>query len=132
MGYWVYWKQLPFTDITYNNVFKIVPTVVNVKFRSEPWGFVVGDDENESLAIERHPTQLTGTKTSRLPYTKDVMKTLIVMAEFGVAQNLDHDDSDMTWFLEALDEVHAVRPLLSYEMQKTYFRNLNNSKKDVV
>lgn len=124
MGYCVHWEQMPFTDISYHNVFKVVLAVVQVKFRSEPWGFVVGDDENNSLAIERYPTQITGTKTDRLPYTKDVMKTLIVMAEFGVAKNLDHDDNNMTWFLEALDEVHAVRPLVSYEMQKTYFKNL--------
>jgi hypothetical protein len=60
-------------------------------------------------------------KTNYLPYTKDVMKTLIVMVEYGAASNLNHDDSDMTWYLDALEEVHAVQPLASYAMQKEYF-----------
>ena len=49
------------------------------------------------------------------------MKTLILMVEYGVAEDLAHDDTDMSWFLEALEEVHAIHYLVSYESQKAYF-----------
>jgi hypothetical protein len=121
MGYTVSWLQLPFSVFTYEAVLKVDPMVVGVKFHVKPWGFVVGDTIDDSVAIERVPTQMTFVKTNRMPYTRDVMKTLIVMVEFGAAQDLNHDDSDMTEFLVALDEVHAKRPLATYEAQKDYF-----------
>jgi hypothetical protein len=49
------------------------------------------------------------------------MKALILMVEFGAAQNLGHDDHIMTLYLEALDEVHTKYPLVSYDLQKAYF-----------
>ena len=125
MGYTLSWSQLPFTRFTYVAVVKVL-TEIGLKCRIEPWGFVVGEGD-ECVAIERAPTQMTYVKTNRLPYTKDVMKTLIVMVEFGAAQDLDHDDSDMTAFLVALDEVHAVRPLATYEAQQDYFASLSAS-----
>ena len=47
------------------------------------------------------------------------------MVEFGAAKNLNHDDSDMSMYLNALEEVHEIHPLISYEEQKTYFKDLN-------
>jgi len=125
MGYTVSWEQLAFSDVTYKIVTELVPTLINVKFRLERWGFVVGNNENDSLCIERYPTQMTFVKTNRLPYTKDVMKTLIIMVEYGAARDLHHDDINMTWFLEALEEIHAVSPLKSYYIQKAYFNSLH-------
>lgn len=121
MGYWVNWTQYHFTNYTYSNVVKLTEQVVKTKLRLEQWGFVIGDDVDNSACIERYPSMPTGTKTNRMPYTKDLMKALIIMVEFGAAEALTHDDSDMSWFLEALDYVHAVRPLESYDLQKAYF-----------
>jgi len=123
MGYTIGWTQYAFTDYTYKNVTSLVPRVIvaPTTFRLETWGFVVGIDDDNSLCVERVPTMMTFSKTNRMPYTKDAMKALILMVEFGVAAELVHDDSDMTWYLTALDEVHAVVPLASYEMQKAYF-----------
>jgi hypothetical protein len=101
----------------------VVPVVIDCKFRLDDRGFIVGDNDDECLVIEFVPTQPTGVKTDRLPYTKDVMKTLIVMVEFGAALDLAHDDRDMAAFLVALEEVHAVRPLGSYRVQKMYFES---------
>lgn len=128
MGYWVTWTQYHFTSYTYSNVVKLAALVVKTKFRLESWGFVIGDDEDNSACIERHPTMPTGTKTNRMPYTRDLMKALILMVEFGAADKLGHDDDSNAWFLEALDEVHAVRPLESYELQKAYFLSTEGSK----
>ena len=123
MGYTISWEQLPFSDVTYSNVCKIIPTLVKVKFRLEHWGFVIGDNDDQCFCIERYPTQMTFCKTNRDPYTKDAMMALIVMFEYGAAKDLQHDDIDMTWYLDALETVHAVKPLASYEMQKAYFQS---------
>lgn len=93
--------------------------------RIESWGFVIGE-EDDCVAFSRRD----GTpweKTNRLPYTKEAMKALIIMVEYGVTRNLDHDDADMTWYLEALEFVHAKHPLASYEHQKEYFILLKKS-----
>jgi hypothetical protein len=124
MGYTVDWQQLPFTDFTYNNILKLIPKVIQSKFVITGWGFIIGESDDDSSCIERNPTQMTFTKTNRLPYTKDCMKALIPMVEFGAAKNLNHDDSDMSIYLNALEEVHAIHPLISYEQQKTYFKSL--------
>jgi len=121
MGYMVHWEQLRFSDFTWSNLLKLVPKVVKCHFTQTTWGFVLSSSDDDSACIERYPTQITGQKTNRLPITKDLMKTLILMVEFGAAKGLDHDDSDMSMFLNALDEVHAIHPLVSYEEQKAWF-----------
>jgi len=121
MGYMVHWEQLPFSDFTWSNVLKLVPNIINCNFTQTTWGFVLSESEDDSACIERYPTQITGSKTNRLPFTKDLMKTLILMVEFGAAQNLSHDDTDMSMYLNALDEVHSIHYLVSYDQQKEYF-----------
>ena len=122
MGYTVTWEQLSFSDFTYNNILELVPKVIQSNFVITEWGFIIGDSIDDSSCIERNPTQMTFTKTNRYPYTKDVMKALILMVEFGAAKNLNHDDSDMSIYLNALEEVQTIHPLISYEQQKTYFK----------
>jgi hypothetical protein len=125
MGYTVDWEQLPFSDFTYNTILKLIPKVIQTKCVITEWGFFIGESDNDYSCIERNPTQITFSKTNRLPYTKDFMKVLILMVEFGAAKNLNHDDYDMSIYLNALEEVHAVHPLISYEQQKTYFENVD-------
>ena len=122
MGYTVTWEQLSFSDFTYNNILELVPKVIQSNYVITEWGFIIGDSNDDSSCIERNPTQMTFTKTNRYPYTKDFMKALILMVEFGAAKNLNHDDSDMSIYLNALEEVQTIHPLISYEQQKTYFK----------
>jgi hypothetical protein len=129
MGYTVTWEQLNFSDSTYTNVLKLIPKIIESKFVIEEWGFSIGESDISS-SIERYSTQMTFRKTNRLPYTKDFIKALIIMVEFGAAKNINHADSDMSLFLNALDEVHQVYPLLSYEQQKYYFLSLHTVKYD--
>lgn len=125
MGYTIDWEQLYFSEFTYNNILKSIPKLIQSNyFTIYEWGFVIGDNIDSSSCIERNPTQCTFTKTNRDPYTKDFMKVLILMVEFGAARRLNHDDTSMKMFLEALDEVHAIHPLISYEQQKAYFMSL--------
>jgi len=123
MGYTIFWNQCRFTEYTYSNVIKLIPKVIdsNTSFWIESWGFVIGISDDECVPIERWPTSTTFAKTNRMPYTKDAMKALILMVEFGAAWDLGHDDTDMTWYMEALEAVHAIHHLASYEMQKEYF-----------
>ena len=125
MGYTLHWNQLTFSDFTWSNVVKLVPKVVKCKFTQTEWGFILGDSDDDSSCIERNnPRQLAFSKTNRLPYTKDFMKALILMVEFGAAQDLDHDDDDMSMWLSALEEVYAFHLLVSYEQQKAYFSSM--------
>jgi hypothetical protein len=121
MGYTVFWNQLPFSDFTYENLLKLAPKVVRCSIEVTEWGFILRQSKEESACIERRPTQMTYVKTNRLPYTKDLMKVLILMVEYGAAENLGHDDTNMEPFLAALNEVHAIHKLVSYDMQKGYF-----------
>ena len=131
MGYTVSWEPARFTDYSYNNVLVTLQKVLTPGriFRIEKWGFIIGDDEDACMGFSRDGQQTCWEKTNRLPYTKDVMKALILMVEFGVTQNLNHDDDSMAWYLTALDEIHAVVPLASYEMQKRYFVELEQRQK---
>jgi len=130
MGYTVSWEQIMFSKYTYNNVINVIKKVINpmVEFRCEGWGFVIGNDVDNCACITKDKSIINWVKTNRAPYTKEFMKALIIMVEYGAAHNLDHDDIDMTLYLDALDEVNNIHPLESYTLQKEYFIRLSNSK----
>jgi hypothetical protein len=130
MGYTISWEPLRFTDYTYNTITILLPKLIGsgYKLTIEPWGFVIGRNETESIGFVRDGSQSPWEKTNRLPYTKEVMKALILMVEYGVTQNLDHDDRSMGLYLEALKEVHWRHRLCSYEQQKAYFTDLEAKK----
>ena len=125
MGYTISWEPLRFTDFTYKNVIESIPKVLSPGyiFQEETYGFTISNGE-QAISFRRDGEQFTWSKTNRLPYTKDIMKVLILMVEYGVTYNLSHDDTDMSWYLEALDEVKAKHYLTSYEWQKKYFVEL--------
>ena len=57
--------------------------------------------------------------THENPYTKNVMKCLILMVELGMATEvISHNNKD---FLEILDEVNSVFNLVSYDQQKVNY-----------
>ena len=132
MGYTIRWQPLHFTDFSYNNVITTLPKVLrnSTELTQMPWGFIVGDnDTHENVAFGREePYLFCWSKTNRLPYTKEAMKALILMVEFGVTEGLDHDDMSMAIYLEALNEVNEKHPLKSYELQRKYFTDLETRK----
>jgi hypothetical protein len=131
MGYTISWDPLCFTDVTYKTVITLLPRVLThgTLFRIERWGFILGTNESNSIAFMRDGNQMCWEKTNRLPYTKEAMKALILMVEYGVTKNLDHDDTSMAWYLEALEDVHHRHTLVSYEQQKKYFVELEIKKR---
>ena len=126
MGYTIYWDPLRFSHYTYMNVIQVLPNILSpgTQITVELWGITITDAQNHSIVFAFDGKQLPYWKTNRLPHTKEAMKALVLMVEYGATENLDHDDSDMTWYLEALNEVHRKHPLVSYEIQKKYFEYL--------
>ena len=134
MGYTISWHPMRFTDFTYQSVVDAVKRVLSPGFSlgQESWGFIISDDanSNDSIGFLRDGQHQTcWEKTNRRPYTMETMKALIIMVEFGVTLNLDHDDEDMTWYIDALVAVNEKYPLESYERQKQYFMELEAKKK---
>ena len=125
MGYTVQWEPLHWTDFTYQGILSLLPKILQGPYRVESWGISIGPDKNNCTPFLRSGEGCCWDKTNRLPYTKDVMRALILMVEHGVTSGLNHDDADMSWYLEALEAVHSVRPLATYQQQKEYFLTLN-------
>jgi hypothetical protein len=129
MGYTISWYPLRFTDFTYTNILDLLPKIIDPSMiHIQSWGFSIGGDCDNRVPFFRDGKQSPWEKTNRLPYTKEAMKALILMVEFGVTLHLDHDDNSMAWYLEALEDVHAKHPLVSYDQQKTYFIDLQAKK----
>lgn len=125
MEYTVTWEQLAFSDYTWSSVLKQIPKVVTCKFIKTLWDFILkeGDDK---VRVERYPPQYVYTMTYSEPFVKDLIKALILMVEFGGAKIMTPDDRDMSIYLDALDEVHSICRLTSYEQQRDYFLSVNN------
>jgi hypothetical protein len=125
MSYTVSWEQLAFTDSTWSSVLDLVPKVVMCKFIPTKWDFILRQAK-DSLRIERYPPQYLSSMTTTIPFAKDIIKTLILMVEFGAAKILKSDGNDISVILNALDQVHSIYHLASYEQQKAYFLTLKN------
>lgn len=130
MGYTISWTPLRFSDFTYLGILDILPKIISPEYKItvDANGFKIGNSDNESIYFPRYFSHWSWEKTNREPYGREAMKALILMVEYGVTTHLDHDDSDMTWFLEALETVHEIWPLISYENQKRYFAELGKRK----
>jgi hypothetical protein len=122
MGHTVWWTQNSFSNFTYNIVIsicqKIIDNDVGLNITKE-W-FSIGTSDDDSIYILKNGG-CTFYKTDRMSYTNNVMKVLIIMVEYGAAINLAHNHSDMIRWIDALNEVHALVPLASYQLQKNYF-----------
>ena len=130
MSYTLSWEPFHFTDFTYTIALTVIPRLLapTSVLTVEEWGFFVGNDET-GVGFMRDGRQVPWAKTNRHPYTKDIMKALILLVEYGVTQGLNHSDADMTWYLDALEEVHIHHPLISYYQQKAYFIDLHARKR---
>jgi hypothetical protein len=129
MGYTISWAPLRFTHFTYLGITELLPKIISeeCKVSIGPHGFSIGNDE-DCVYFPKDEPRWCWEKTNRKPYGREAMKALILMVEYGVTTALDHDDTDMTWYLNALDAVNMVRPLVSYENQKKYFIELAQKK----
>jgi hypothetical protein len=132
MSYTISWEPLRFTDFTYKIIIETIPKLLSADydFKEETWGFSIANQEH-TMSFLRDGSQYPWTVTHYVLYTKEIMKILILMVEYGVTYNLSHDDTDMSLYLEALDEVEVKHYLRSYEWQKKYFVELGLVKSKV-
>lgn len=127
MGYCVYWQPQSFSDPVYKkatfDIKKVIDPKLVIKEDKEGFSFETPEEgANQSFHISRNNYDQWFVKTSRLPYTHDVMMALIIMVEYGMASNLSSDDDDSSKFLAALNQVKTVFPdFLSYDSQLEYF-----------
>jgi hypothetical protein len=80
-------------------------------------------EHGEACIVEAGRVGFHFCKTQRLPYTKDVAKTILLMYEYGFIDCDDcwivmSDDDDNAYLKEALEELHAESPLVHYEAMR--------------
>ena len=128
MGYTVFWEPQHFCKAVYDKaIFDIKqvidPTLIKIE-DSYGFGFRMADmEDDESFVISsKYYSDYWFVKTNRLPYTKDVMMSLIIMVEYGMVSNLKSDDETNENFIDALNTVKSIIPnLLTYDVQLQYF-----------
>jgi hypothetical protein len=80
-------------------------------FERTPWGFTLGGERG--VYIERRAC--LAYATAGQPYVRDLLKVLVLMAEFGLASQIEYDTIDIeSEYVLALEEVHRMYPLSNY------------------
>jgi hypothetical protein len=114
----IHWKQKLVSEFMYNTFLSLVPSLLNpeTQFERTPWGFTLGGERG--VYIERRAC-LDYARVGQ-PYTRDLLRVLVLMVEFGAAMNI-RCDGITAEYLTALEEVHTMYPLMTYEQQKQPF-----------
>ena len=123
MGYTLYWNYHRVLPNVFQRFVKVASELIAYPLNtSETTCTMVVPDEDrcEAFYISQYHAGFNFCKTRQLPYTKDVAICMILMYEFGLADDLSIDD-DISVFLEPLEEVNQRHPLTSYEELKTIF-----------
>lgn len=112
----IHWKQKLVSEFIYNTFLSLVPSILNPEtpFEKTPWGFTLGGERG--VYIERRAC--LAYATAGQPYVRDLLRVLVLMVEFGLASNLYGHISPE--YLVALEEVHRMYPLSSYQVQKAF------------
>ena len=118
--YTIHWKQKLVSEFIYNTFLSLVPSIIDPEtpFERTPWGFTLGGERG--VYIERRACATYATAGQ--PYLRDLLKVLVLMAEFGLASSIQYDRSIHYGSIEAeyvlaLEEVHRMYPLSSYTQQ---------------
>lgn len=116
----IHWKQILVSEFIYNTFLSLIPSLLNPEtpFERTPWGFTLGGERG--VYIERRAC--LAYATAGQPYVRDLLKVIILMAEFGMASNISYDGIDSEYAV-ALEEVHRMYPLSSYSALRP---NANN------
>jgi len=118
--YTIHWKQKLVSEFIYNTFLSLVPSIIDPEtpFERTPWGFTLGGERG--VYIERRAC--AAYATAGQPYLRDLLRVLVLMAEFGLASNIHYGSIEPEYLL-ALEEVHKMYPLSSYT---TLRPNANN------
>jgi hypothetical protein len=97
MGFCVYWVPTETNAETLRRFAADLRLVVQFSTVREENGWVALDDYEErceTFAVSTKPDRYNGCKTSRLPFTEDVMATCILMVHHKMATDYSNDDEE--------------------------------------
>ncbi len=128
MGFTVYWSRQPVLNQVFQRFKSLLPDMLEYSTLQDTVSEVVLAPTDSASTAERFWTRDSSsreafTKTSREPYTTDVMRACILMVELGMTplESLSNDDEAAFSWLSQLEAVNRYIPLKTYEKQARYF-----------
>jgi hypothetical protein len=128
MGFTVYWARQPVMHEVFNRFKTLLPDMLEHSTVQETVSEVILVPTSDEEQPERFWTRESSAteafaKTSRTPYTTDVMRACILMVELGMAplSSLSNDDREAFPWLIELEAVNRYLPLHTYKEQADYF-----------
>jgi hypothetical protein len=128
MGFTIYWSRQPVLNHVFQRFKTILPDLLEYSTLQDTVSEVILVPTNDETQSERFWTRDSSTgfafaKTSRTPYTTDVMRACILMVELNMASldSLWNDDEEEFSWTTQLEAVNRHFPLKSYDEQARYF-----------
>ena len=128
MGFTVYWSRQPMLNQVFQRFKTLLPDMLEYSALQDTVSEVILIPTDSASTTERFWTRESSyreafAKTSREPYTTDVMRACILMVELDMAplESLSNDDEAVFSWLTQLEAVNRHFPLQSYERQASYF-----------
>lgn len=128
MGFTVYWSRQPVLNSMFERFKTLLPDMLEhstVQNTVSEVILVPNDDTNqpERFWTRDGSSGFAFAKTSRTPYTTDVMRACILMVELNMTslKSLSNDDETAFSWLEQLQAVNRYCPLKTYNEQAKYF-----------
>ena len=118
----VYWMRTNVEEAVFIQFLTMVSSlhIDNINITDSTFSFVDPLADGEPFLVLRFGNEIYNFCTTYgNPYTKDVMKCLVIMVELGMTSYLIADTN--TILLEALDEVEAIFNLTTYSEQKKLY-----------
>jgi hypothetical protein len=126
MGFTIYWHSTPVDTATWKTFSNFIKTMVGpndilAEYDTTSVLLEAVKGPAETFFVAQAHSGYHFCKTNRIiPFTREVMKTVIMMKEFGLAEDINSDDNAM--FLEVLEWMQEkARPLKCYEDLKKKF-----------
>lgn len=130
MGFTVYWYRQPVMNSVFERFKTLLPDMLEhstVQSTVSEVVLIPTDSMNisptEYFWTRDSSSGFAFAKTSRTPYTTDVMRACILMVELEMAylDGLSNDDEDVFFWLTELEAVNCHYRLESYERQAKHF-----------
>ena len=132
MGFTVYWSRQPVMHDVFERFKTLLPDMLEHSTVQETVSEVIlvptdDTDQPERFWTRESSSGFAFAKTSRTPYTTDVMRACILMAELGMVtlESLSNDDEEAFPWLEQLKAVNRYLPLKIYEELSVVFDDVS-------
>jgi hypothetical protein len=132
MGFTVYWSRQPVMNDVFQRFKTLLPDMLEHSTLQDSVSEVIlvptdDTDQPERFWTRESSSGFAFAKTSRTPYTTDVMRACILMAELGMVtlESLSNDDEEAFPWLEQLKAVNRYLPLKIYEELSVVFDDVS-------